>query len=504
MRKIAIVALDSTQIKLTLATIMENETFVINETFVEGSKIAVDLCSDCLIKTSKINECAMILKSYKTIIAANEITEVYAFATHEYFDAKNQKSFFEEMYSQTGFRFVILSKDEQLMNVYTAVINSLDAPKGLLIHIGGTKTQILYYNRRNLLNQHTFDFGVCSIAEQFNREGVSPEENSKRMLEYVSSQLKEVDFLKEVEPETLIVGTGDAYISLAKLSRRLRKYPYDKNHSYSLTSAQIAEAYDFVKTLDLDKTRKIKGISSDRADYLASGMAIIKAITDACVLDNTLVSATAITEGVLFNKACPTTVEKPLTDSLSFSLSAINSFYNNYSSNTSHVYELSLILFKQLKVLHKLSRTYVKVLRIASTLHDAGKRVSATDYTKNGFAVVLNSDIYGVSHKEQVLASFVVACQKLEDFNMTDWVRFKDLLTEEDLEAVRKLAVIVKLADSLDKYSRKHIVDINCDILGDSVIMKTIATSPAELEIREGVKIENDFIRAFKKHLEIL
>ena len=207
---------------------------------------------------------------------------------------------------------------------------------------------------------------------------------------------------------------------------------------------------------------------------------------------------------MLFNKACPLTAEKPLTDILGYSLNAQNAYYNNYSKNTAHVYELSLMLFKQLKVLHKLSRTYVKVLRVASTFHDAGKRISANNYTKSGFGIVLNANIYGVSYREQVLASFVVASQKLEDFSMTDWVRYKDIVTEEDVEAVRKLAVIVRLADALDKFGRNYIVDISCDILGDSVIMKTITTSPADMEIREGIKLENDFIKAFKKHLEIL
>ena len=117
---------------------------------------------------------------------------------------------------------------------------------------------------------------------------------------------------------------------------------------------------------------------------------------------------------------------------------------------------------------------------------------------------MLNSNIYGATHREQVLASFVVACQKLENFSMTDWVRYKDLFVDEDLEAVRRLAVIVRLADSLDKYNRHLITDISCDILGDSVIMKTISTATPDLEIREGTKIENDFIRAYKKHLEIL
>ena len=57
MKKVAIVSLESTQIKLTLATILDNESFVVNEVYTEGTKIAADLASDSLIKTTRIKQC---------------------------------------------------------------------------------------------------------------------------------------------------------------------------------------------------------------------------------------------------------------------------------------------------------------------------------------------------------------------------------------------------------------------------------------------------------------
>jgi hypothetical protein len=34
--------------------------------------------------------------------------------------------------------------------------------------------------------------------------------------------------------------------------------------------------------------------------------------------------------------------------------------------------------------------------------------------------------------------------------------------------------------------------------------MKTVVESPADAEIKEGLKVAGDFAKAFKKHLEIL
>lgn len=505
MKKIGIIELNTTNIKLTFADIMDNQTFVVTEQIEEMVKCAGDLINGELLKPATIQGVNYILKSFKALCVASQITEIYAYASNEYADAKNQKSFFEELYSQSGFRFKILSPEEQVNSLYIAFINSLDAPKGLIISINGTNTQIMAYNRRNILNQCNISYGSVSFAEMFGDKNLTTKEFMASVVKTFNNKLKSINWFDGLDAETQIVGTGDVFVGVARLNKKIKHYPYDKDHAYTLTKEDFDKVYTFVNGLEIDKSKKLKGISNERADVLASGIAILKAIFDASGIKNMVVSKNGITEGALFGTANPLTLEKPLTDVLGNSLETLNNYYNKANiQNTKNVYELSIILFKQLKVLHKLPRTFVKVLRIASYLHDSGKRISTLDYKKKGFNVVLNSDVYGVSHREQILASFVVAIQNLEDFNMTEWVKYKELFTEEDLEGVRRLAVIVRLASALDKFNSGKVKDISCDILGDSVIMKTIVESPAELEIIEGLKVSGDFAKAFKKHLEIL
>ena len=48
------------------------------------------------------------------------------------------------------------------------------------------------------------------------------------------------------------------------------------------------------------------------------------------------------------------------------------------------------------------------------------------------------------------------------------------------------------------------VLTINCDVLGDSVIMKTELDGDASLEIKDALSSQQDFKRVFKKNLEIL
>ena len=78
------------------------------------------------------------------------------------------------------------------------------------------------------------------------------------------------------------------------------------------------------------------------------------------------------------------------------------------------------------------------------------------------------------------------------------------MITEEDLDAVRKLGIIVKLAVSLNASRKRVITDVMCDILGDSIIMKTVSDADVSFEILEGMKIAKDYKKVYKKSLQII
>lgn len=504
LKKVAVIELGTLQVKLTIVKAMDNETFEIVNQKIDALRIASDLYEDWLIKPSRTQELIVILKNYKAYCQAEDAQQIECVASCEYADAKNRSSFVEELYTQCGFKFKILDKDEQIGYNYTAVANTIDSSKGLIVSLEGNKTQFLNYNRRSVLATQSIDFGSCNLAESCSDSKLSPQEYCEKMAKKFARELDDVEWLKDIDAETQLIGTGSIFLSLGKLSRKLKKYPYEKEHNYILSRQDFYDVYDFVKVLDINKTKKIKGISSDRADVLASGLSAIKAIVDKTKCETIAISENGLSMGIIFNLVSPVTLEKPISDILGYSLSKNTEAYNNYSENTNTVYNLAMLLYKQLRVLHKLPRQFLKVLRVTATMHDCGKRISVLNYQKNGFDIVLKSDLYGLSHKEQILSAFAVASQKSEDFSPAEFVKYRELITEEEINAAKKLGIIVRMASALDAFNKNRVKDISCDILGDSVILKTIVDTPVEMEIREALKCEVDFFRAFKKRLEIL
>ena len=118
--------------------------------------------------------------------------------------------------------------------------------------------------------------------------------------------------------------------------------------------------------------------------------------------------------------------------------------------------------------------------------------------------MILNSNLYGVSHRDIVLAAYVMDMSNKEETNTGEWAKYNVILSPEDVEAVKKLSIILRLAVALDTSMRNVISEISCDVLGDSVIMKVETNGDSLLEHKAANLVAMDFKKIFRKNLEIL
>ena len=106
----------------------------------------------------------------------------------------------------------------------------MDIPKGLILEIGGGSTKIVQYNRKNLIHYETLPFGAVTLTELFQNDGISPAEQAAKVEEFFTEQLKRIEWLKEIDPETRLIGVGGSFRSLCKLSKMVKKSPLNTVH----------------------------------------------------------------------------------------------------------------------------------------------------------------------------------------------------------------------------------------------------------------------------------
>lgn len=504
MEKIAVIDLGSNTARLVLADILPNGHFVVSDELKESIRLGQDMERDGFLKPARVAQAVKTLKSFRKLCDSYNVDKVYAFATNAVRRAKNQRSFIEEINAVCGFKFKVLTEEEEAQHIYHGVINSLEIPKAVIMDISGSSLQLICYNRRNILFRENLQFGTMTLTSLFADANLTPRQQAEQIETYVTEQLNKIHWLKELDPEMQFVGVGGAFRNLARVSRRIRHYPVDMVHNYNMTSDDFEGVYDMMKDLDPAKRKMVRGLSPERADIFLSALAAIRSFFKVTGFGNLVVSGAGIREGIMFNHAVPTTIEKPLSDVMGYSAYTLMGFYGVNIPHAEQVCNLAIQLYKQLRVLHKLPRPCIKVLRIAALLHDSGNMINFYDRYRHSFYHIINSGMYGVSHRDLVLAAFVAQGTRRDDFSMAEWNKYKDLLKEEDLVAVLRLSVILRIAESLDRSMSGVVKTLNCDVLGDSVIMKTEVEGDASLEIKDALGAGADFARAFRKNLEIL
>lgn len=486
--------------------INKNKSFAPYKSVEMPINLTKDFYSDYFIKPAVMKDVMSIMVVLKKMIDKEEIKTTLCFASPIFAEAKNNNGVLNEILNTTGFDFKIVSGEDEINYSYTATINSFNKPKGLIVGINSFGTFFTMYNRRNILETKYIPVGYETMYQKHFAPTKTAVQFCDDVKKEFTSILKDVEFIKELPEEFEVIGVGNMFLNLGALSRKATKYSLALSHNYPVKREDFAKVYELLKNQDLSKPTKIKDVSLEDSKYLLTAFTMMNEVFGKINKDEIVISKTGFNEGVVFHYALPLTLEKPISDTLGYSLQVINEYYDNNNPATLQVYNISMVLFKQLKVLHKLGRTYVRVLRIASYLYNSGLRINISDKERNAFNVILNSEIYGVSHAEILMASFVVKLCNSDNFNLSEWVRYKDVLTENDMVAVKKLAVILKIAENLNITEFGVVNDINCDILGDSVIMKTIIEEGqnASLEIRCASLVANEFKKSFGKNLEII
>ena len=503
MERIALIDLGSNTARLVIYDVLDNGYFLVSEEHREAVRLG-ETEADGNLKQTRIMQSIATLKMFKEMCAIKNVDKILAVATAAVRRASNQKTFLSDVFNATGIRLTIVSEEEEANYVYQGVINSMEIPRGLIMEIGGGSTKFVYYNRRTILHTHIFEFGAVTLANMFNDADKAPEQISDEMVAYVRQQLEQAEWFKEIDPDTQLIGVGGSCRNLARIIRKVKKYPLDMVHNYHMSVEDFNYVYNMVRPLDLDKKRRIKGLSSARADVFPSALAVIKAFVDYMGFTKIVASGSGLREGVMFNHVVPQTLEKPISDTLGYSM---QTFLRHMGANIQHAeqtFNLCVQLFKQLRVLHKFPRQYVRVLRVAAMMHDIGKSFKFYNNAKHTSYMILNSNLYGVSHRDIVLAAYVMDMSNKEETNTGEWAKYNVILSPEDVEAVKKLSIILRLAVALDTSMRNVISEISCDVLGDSVIMKVETNGDSLLEHKAANLVAMDFKKIFRKNLEIL
>ena len=502
MDKIAVIELDTSSVNLYLGRYNEANLYIIDEKISEKIRLDTENIQGFSYKPYRFEELVKILHFYKRRIAENNINTVLCFCSQRFETLRSSDVLLEEIFNSTGYQFVNYG-DEYTNLLHICATHSVDSNKGFLINIEPSHINFIRFNRKSMLENYRFDFGTETLAKMFEDEDCTPRDKMQKMVDYCKKQFSEIDIEMTSEEDVFRpIGMGTTFSNIAKICRLGTKYAYNRDYNYQLTQTNFNNVVRIIQDLEADKTKKIKGISQDRADMVASGTAIVKALFDTYCLSDIWVNDIEVCEGVIIDHLSKTNTETANIDVLTASLNTCGYFYHQDVEKCKRIYSLANDLFDELRALHRFTKHHNKILKIACYFAESGKRVSQKNFEKKSLYMVHNADIRGASQLEILVAGFVAGSQNLEEFDTNQWLLYRNIIDESYLDVVKKLAIMVKIGRLVAGVSKlDHLV---CDVLGDNCILSVPDIDGDGYKTSDIRNIIPDFKKAFNKLLQVL
>ena len=214
------------------------------------------------------------LKGYSKIVLDNgaDPAQTICVATSQARDAKNGSEFFEKVKKETGFRFRIISGDEEARYTFLgALLPGMRATDYSVIDIGGGSTEFMTES-----SGMSLDIGSVRFTERYLKSDPVTDQEFWACQEAIDQVLQKAFPWREKLPKNLqLLAVAGTATTLAAWFQGLEKFDPKVIESTTLTCGDVHRLVEELKWRSVAERQKLPGIEPGRADVLLAGALIL-------------------------------------------------------------------------------------------------------------------------------------------------------------------------------------------------------------------------------------
>lgn len=441
------------------------------------------------------------LMRFRRLAEKRGVDRYLAVATSAVREAENGGAFLQEVLEATGIHPRVISGSEEARLIFKAVQSSLplDEEPILVADLGGGSLEFACGSSRQLHWCTSLKLGVQRLEGVALADGEATPDTRRAVDELLARELAPIaNRAEERKVKRCFVTSGSASAVLKLLRAR-----GDASESRpSIPRKALAALDDEVAAMPRDKRLALPGLEPARADLVVPAIALFRRLADALSVDELHVSDRALREGVVqdFLDTHGAELQWELTEP-NARRRAVLRFAERYhydAPHAHHVAHLAERLFDDLRDFHGLGEDALELLEYGALLHDVGYVVAEKSHHKHTEYLVLHGLVGGFTEREiRMIAAIGRYHRKAEPEKSHE--NFASL-GDEDREAVRKLASLLRLADGLDRSHGRAVGDVRARVTAEAVELEVVAEETADLEVwaakRKSGLFEDTFSRA--------
>lgn len=422
------------------------------------------------------------LRRFRRLADNHGVDDIIAVATSATREARNGRDFMQRVEQECGIRGRVIPGDEEGRLIYlgTREVFDFGSRKALIIDIGGGSVEIVLGERRRPLIVRSFRLGVRRLHEEFLPSTPPTEDEIAALRAHVRTTVEPLAALVRAQGFDVVLGTSGTARVLTQIGNLNLGASAE-----GLTLDELGRVIDYLAPLDDQAREQVPGLDDKRRDAIVEGAILLHELIRTFGGDRYRVCDAALREGMIVDYLEHHRLGVRLLDEQGDprrrSILMLQKRLSDSAEHPAHVARLALRLFDDLGALHEGTDDERDLVEYAGLVHDVGRIVSHSGFHRHTLYILQHADLNGFSSEERLLLA-----------NLARYHRRSAPKSRHDAFAalsgrlqkrVRLLAVLLRLANSLDRGYQGNVIALTATLSDDQVELRFQTRNDPSLEV---------------------
>lgn len=426
-----------------------DNSFKTEEEFSVKSRLGEGFSSHQYLNERAMTRVIEALKQFREVIHLRIIQNVLPIATSAVREACNQHRFLRLVQKETGFRFKVLSEEEEALYSYIGASRAICLPEALFFDLGGGSLEMVSAQDYKVKKIISLPLGALRLSEKFTTKsnGVFAKKDAFLMEKQITDTLPTSSDLK-IPKGIPLVGIGGSVRTIARYHQKITKYPLTKLHNYVIDSFSLQSIRKNLSKLSYGDIANIDVIGNKRAYSIIAASLVIEKLMQKLDIEKMNASTHGLREGYL-----SVYLRNPLNIySRRLDTKNIHSYAKDQSST---------------KVLPNMTSEFMRMLINSDIITPEEYQifVYAKKMLSNPFVTHTNLDVLFelimseicpmLSHEDQLVLALSLVYRRKPKIAERLYSSYNGLLVRHTKKSVQKVALCVDLSEIFERYKAK-------------------------------------------------
>jgi exopolyphosphatase/guanosine-5'-triphosphate,3'-diphosphate pyrophosphatase len=428
------------------------------------------------------------LSKFRRLAESHGVEKILATATSAVREARNGGDFLRRIASTTGISARVISGIEEARLIHLAAMYGVDvgSARAVVIDIGGGSVEITYGSATSIQLAKSFKLGAIRLTERFVRTDPLSRRDEQKLVKHIDGEIRKHCSAIARAGFDRVIGTSGTILSIGVVATAdARGTVPAEIRNLRVPSKQIRGVRKRMVDMKLSERLAVSGLDPRRADLVVAGAVLIDTILSTLEAPDITLCDLALREGIILDyiqshKGQIAQADR-IPDIRRRSTLALAERCNYQALHAKQVARLALAIFDQTRAVHGLTDHAREWLEFAATMHDIGTHISYPRHHLHSYYLIKNGDLRGFDPEEIEIVALIARYHR-RGAPKKSHEEYAGL-SPSNRRAVRVLASILRVAESLDRSHAQTISGLEVRNRDDDVQLIVQTSDDAELEV---------------------